>query len=169
MKLKTRKDGFFGAENQAKWTQVIYRNKYSFQNPLRQTFRQKKILSQFLNITESLIFPVIYFAGNCQFKTEVPLNVIRSRPAKHIKAYKSTLLQPEEVESLIYIIKQHLAQSVLRKKDHLRSLKQRHASFTTCPHCGNQLVERIAKRGLREGKAFLGCASYPKCRFTKDI
>lgn len=37
-----------------------------------------------------------------------------------------------------------------------------------CPNCGNQLVERKAKRGVNAGNTFLGCSSFPKCRFTTD-
>jgi restriction system protein len=38
-----------------------------------------------------------------------------------------------------------------------------------CPKCGNQLVQRQAKRGANLGHAFLGCSSFPKCRYTKDM
>lgn len=40
---------------------------------------------------------------------------------------------------------------------------------STCPKCGNQLIERHAKRGVNAGNTFLGCSSFPKCRFTQDI
>jgi restriction system protein len=39
---------------------------------------------------------------------------------------------------------------------------------TICPKCGNHLVERQAKRGANVGNRFLGCSSFPKCRFTQD-
>ena len=38
---------------------------------------------------------------------------------------------------------------------------------TTCPKCGNHLVERQAKRGTNVGNSFWGCSSFPKCRFTQ--
>jgi len=38
---------------------------------------------------------------------------------------------------------------------------------TTCPKCGNHLVERQAKRGANVGNSFWGCSSFPKCRFTQ--
>jgi restriction system protein len=38
---------------------------------------------------------------------------------------------------------------------------------TACPKCGNHLVERQAKRGAKVGNSFLGCSSFPKCRFTQ--
>ena len=39
---------------------------------------------------------------------------------------------------------------------------------TTCPKCGNQLIERQAKRGANVGNSFWGCSSFPKCRFTQN-
>lgn len=38
-----------------------------------------------------------------------------------------------------------------------------------CPFCGNDLVERIAHRGPTPGKKFLGCKSFPKCKYTENI
>jgi len=38
-----------------------------------------------------------------------------------------------------------------------------------CPNCGEKLVERIAKRGSTPGKTFIGCSSFPKCRYTQPI
>lgn len=52
VETKNMKGWIFGADDQAKWTQVLYRKKHSFQNPLRQTFRQKRVLSEFLSLDE---------------------------------------------------------------------------------------------------------------------
>ena len=38
-------------------------------------------------------------------------------------------------------------------------------SVTECPRCGSPLVLRKARRGRHEGSEFLGCSSYPKCRY----
>ena len=38
-----------------------------------------------------------------------------------------------------------------------------------CPRCGADLVLRVANKGENKGKQFYGCASYPKCRFVKNI
>ncbi|MCA9325798.1 restriction endonuclease [Candidatus Saccharibacteria bacterium] len=39
----------------------------------------------------------------------------------------------------------------------------------TCPSCGGELVTRTAKRGKFAGSQFLGCSSFPKCRFTRSV
>ena len=38
-----------------------------------------------------------------------------------------------------------------------------------CPKCGSNLVLREVKQGSRRGFQFLGCSSFPRCRFTKQI
>lgn len=38
-----------------------------------------------------------------------------------------------------------------------------------CPRCGNELVTRTARRGQNAGKKFVGCSSFPKCRYTQAV
>lgn len=38
-----------------------------------------------------------------------------------------------------------------------------------CPKCGAELVERTARRGANAGNLFLGCSSFPKCRYTEQL
>lgn len=40
-------------------------------------------------------------------------------------------------------------------------------SLITCPRCGGKLVLRTAKKGAHSGNQFLGCSSFPKCRYTR--
>lgn len=168
VETKNRKGWIFGSERQQKWTQSLYGENYSFQNPLRQTFRQKKILSEFLGLNESIIRTVIYFVGDCKFKTQLPANVIKSRLGKYIKQFDNRVLPPEEIDRILGVMEQHITESSLTTKDHVRSLQKRHSSTTVCPKCGSKLVERTAKNGPKAGSNFLGCENFPKCRFTRN-
>lgn len=169
VETKNMQGWIFGSEDQAKWTQTFYNRKYTFQNPLRQTFRQKKVLAGFLNVDENLIHAVVYFIGDCTLKTPLPSNVIESNIGKYIKSFKKSILTNEEVDQLDTTLAEYISESSLTKRDHIRSLKQRHASNTICPKCGSKLVERTVKTGQYKGSKFLGCSGYPKCRFTKNI
>jgi ribosomal protein L37AE/L43A len=169
VETKNKKGWIFGSRGQKKWTQSLYGNNYSFQNPIRQTFRQKKIVAEFLGVNEAIVHTIIYFVGNCKFKTELPKNVIKSRLGKYIKQIKDRVLTPEEVDRIVGEIEFYVSESSLTTKDHVRSLHKRHNSKIVCPKCGSKLVERIAKKGTNVGTKFLGCENYPKCRFTKEI
>jgi restriction system protein len=169
VETKNKKGWIFGSEDQSEWTQTIFKEKYSFQNPLRQTFRQKKVLSEFLELNESLIHTVVYFVGDCTFKTPLPHNVINTGLGRYIRKFQNHILSLQDVKHIIKILEEHISNSTLNKSDHIRSLHQRHTSNTICPKCGSKLVEKIAKKGPMEGSRFLGCSNYPTCRFTKSL
>jgi len=43
------------------------------------------------------------------------------------------------------------------------------AATPQCPTCHGPMVKRVARRGANAGKAFWGCADYPKCRGTREL
>lgn len=169
VETKHKKGWIFGSEKDPNWTQLIYGKKYTFQNPLRQAFRQKKILSEFLNVDESNIHIVIYFAGDCKFKTVLPDNVINSGVGSFIKRFGNQILSNEEVNQTIRAIDKHLADTPFSNRDHIKSLRERHSSNAICPKCSSKLIERSVKYGSNAGTKFLGCENYPRCRFTKSL
>jgi hypothetical protein len=38
-----------------------------------------------------------------------------------------------------------------------------------CPLCGYPMMRRLARKGPRKGKHFLGCSRFPVCRGTREI
>jgi len=169
VETKNLKGWIFGSESQARWTQALYNTKHTFQNPLRQTFRQKKVLAEFLDIDEPVIQTVVYFVGDRKFKTELPPNVLKSGLGRYVKQFRDPVLKFEDVNRIGETLTQHRSESSLTRRDHVRSLQKRHTSNTVCPRCGSGLVKRVAKNGPRAGAKFLGCEGYPKCRFTKNL
>ena len=164
VETKNLKGWIYGSESQSKWTQVVYKNKYSFQNPLKQTYRQKKVLSKFLDLNESHIETVVCFVGDSKFKTELPSNVLSSGLGRYIKQFQDTVLSNDEFERICGLLIS--TEGKISNREHIQSLHDRHTSDTVCPRCGSDLVERTVKQGSRSGNRFLGCSSYPKCRFT---
>lgn len=168
VETKNQKGWIFGSENQPRWTQSIYGKKYSFQNPLHQAFRQKKVLSEFLDIEVPLIQIVIFFVGNCEFKTNVPGNVLSSNLGRYIKKFSERVISLDDVDRITGKLDRYVSVSRLSTRDHVNSLRRRHASTSVCPKCGAGLVERTAMRGSHAGSRFLGCENFPKCRFTRN-
>ena len=169
VETKNYKGWIYGSADQSTWTQVIYKSKHKFQNPLRQTHRHKKVLSKYLGVKESTIQPVISFVGDVEFKTELPSNVLRSGLSSYIKQFEEVVFSDDEVERITGLLSNVKSESKVSKSEHIQSLKERHSSNTTCPKCGSDLVMREVKQGERKGSQFLGCSNYPRCRFTKDI
>lgn len=42
-------------------------------------------------------------------------------------------------------------------------------SSELCDGCGNPMVIRTVKEGPKKGRKFLGCSTFPKCGFTKEL
>lgn len=168
IETKNKKGWIYGSKDQTKWTQTLYNTKYQFQNPIRQTFRQKKVLSEFLSVSENKINDVVYFVGSCKFKTELPSNVIKSGLGRYIKRFKKKPLKTHDVQRITNLLKKHISDNKYSNRDHRQSLKKRHSSKTICPKCGSHLVMRVAINGATAGSNFLGCTNYPKCRFTRS-
>ena len=169
VETKNYKGWIYGSEDQSTWTQVIYKSKHKFQNPLRQTHRHKKVLSKYLGIGESCILPVISFVGDVELKTELPTNVLTSRVSSYIKQFNEEVFSNDEVERITGLLSNVKSEYNISKSEHIQSLEDRYSSDTICPKCGSNLVLREVKQGSRRGSQFLGCSSFPRCRFTKQI
>ena len=165
---KNMKGWIYGDEKNPQWTQVIFGNKYPFQNPLRQNYRHTKALSDFLNIPHNKFFSVIMFWGDCEFKTPMPENVLNQHYTPYIKSKTKILFSDEQVQHIVNKIKQGmLPKTGKTRRQHIQALQQRfkHETPTHCPNCGGDLIQRVAKTGHYAGKKFYGCSKYPDCHY----
>ncbi|WP_227679988.1 topoisomerase DNA-binding C4 zinc finger domain-containing protein [Psychrobacter frigidicola] len=39
----------------------------------------------------------------------------------------------------------------------------------TCPKCNGEMIQRVAKKGARQGQVFFGCSQFSKCRGVVNI
>ena len=163
IETKNMQGWIFGGERDSTWCQGIYGHKTRFQNPLRQNFRHVECLADFLKLDRGLFHSIVFFVGECEFKTPMPPNVLCSGLGNYIKSFDESLLTQSQVAEIERKLREVKATSGLTKADHLASLKQRRTSTDTCPKCGGKLVARTAKNS---GKQFLGCSNFPKCRHT---
>lgn len=169
IETKNIKGWIFGAENSDKWTQVIFGKKNQFQNPVKQNYRHTKCLSEHLKLDQELFKPVVFFIGDCEFKTDMPSNVLNSGLIPYIKEFRQVLLSPQQVEQIEASLISLKQDKTLNRSAHLDSLRGRHESTTICSRCGGSLVQRVSKKGEFAGKPFLGCSNYPKCKYIKKV
>jgi len=66
-----------GQPHDAYWTQVIYRKKSRFRNPLMQNYGHLKTVQSLFKLPESAFIGVVVFTGDAEFKTNVGPNVIQ--------------------------------------------------------------------------------------------
>ena len=126
VETKNRNGWIYGKSNEPQWTEVLYKKKFKFQNPLRQNYLHTKSLAELLRINHNLIFSVIVFWGNCQFKTIMPENVLLNTYTPYVKSKKLLLLHDKEIERICQELNQIKANtSFLDGWRHTKMLKKR--------------------------------------------
>lgn len=161
----------YGNEYDSQWTQVLYKQKYTFQNPLRQNYKHCQVIASALNLDNSLIHSVIVFIGDSEFKTPLPANVLNGGTAylNYIKQPREARIPLPELPRLIAAIqKLRLENSAENHTRHIAHVEQIR-SEPRCPRCGGKMEKRIAKNGSHAGQAFYGCSKYPRCHGTRPI
>lgn len=170
IETKNYKGWIFGHESSNYWTQILYKKKYRFRNPVIQSWGHintlKSVLFEFSFIP---YFPIIVFTGIANLKkiaSTVP--VIKSNKLiRTISKYSTKECLSSEEVNQIY---QRLVRLNIRDKDfrktHVRKAKDnqgRNEKSITCPRCGGRLSPKHGKYG-----SFYGCSNFPSCEYTKD-
>lgn len=90
----------FGNEKSDQWTQVFYRVKSRFQNPIHQNYRHVKALQQLLDfLPKEQIHPVVVFSGNAVFKSPVPKGVVYlNQLVPYLSAFQEDVISMNRVE-----------------------------------------------------------------------
>lgn len=128
IETKNMRGWIFGGKNQAQWTQTIYRNKYKFQNPLRQNYKHIKSLEFLLDLPLRNFKSIVVFTGDCTFKTEMPEEVCtRSDLIKYIHSIDVKILSDSQITDICDKIQTlRLAPSHRVNRDHVNNLGRRH-------------------------------------------
>ena len=80
IETKDYRGWIFGNGKSETWTQVIYKRKSTFQNPLRQNYYHTKALEELFDfLPKGAIKSLVIFTDKSEFKTEMPNNVINSQ------------------------------------------------------------------------------------------
>lgn len=167
------KGWIFGGSDQARWTQVIYRHKSQFQNPIRQNYKHVKAVQDLLGVEAHQLHNVVVFVGSCVPKTAMPDGVVwgvRSL-AEYIKSKRSVVFGENEIASLAEsLCENRLQPGIQTRRAHVRHVKtkitQDRQLATCCPRCGANLVERTNRQS---GEQFLGCSRFPRCSGTRRL
>jgi hypothetical protein len=174
VEVKNYSGWIFGDPNDKRWTQSLKGGrKFPFQNPIHQNFRHLAVLAVKTGIPQNLIFPLVAFADDCAFKTELPANVMHfGDVAEYIRRFKMIVIKPEQLTEIMEaFLAWDNAIDKEKRSEHVRNLKDAHAPASIharnvlCPICGNRMVLR---RSSKRGNPFWGCSKYPGCRGIRE-
>lgn len=173
VETKNMKGWIFGGENQAQWTQTLFKKSFKFQNPLRQNYKHVKALEAALDVPAEAIRSVIVFFGGGTFKSPMPANVTSGGGyIKYIKSFREPVLSELEVQNAVSQIQAgRLAPSRETHRQHVQQLRTRFdpAAERKCPKCGSGMVLRTAKQSANARNQFWGCSAYPRCRAVQNV
>ncbi|MEK5443425.1 NERD domain-containing protein [Fredinandcohnia sp. FSL W7-1320] len=175
IETKNYKGWIYGDSKSKYWTQVIYKRKEKLYNPIWQNYGHIKALQEYLGMeNEEPYHSIISFSNRATLK-KIETNssnvsvVYSSRLVGTILEHKQVHLSAGETKKIVNKLEKTLNADGDKKKQHVKNIKdsqrfyQYKINANMCPNCGSELVERKGKYGT-----FLGCSSYPKCRFVES-
>jgi hypothetical protein len=162
----------YGSAGDEHWTVCRGRAKFKLFNPLRQNQGHLVALARATGLSERLFHSLVFFwSDHCIFRTPMPENVRQMGLCAYIRSKRRYLMSNRDVETAVRLIQQRTVPSTRANVDaHVAKLKQRfqpaHSVGDPCPRCKGILVVRS---GGRPQTSFLGCSSFPHCRYTETL
>ena len=171
IETKYFKGWIFGNEKAENWTQVIFKEKHRFRNPVKQNWSHVYALKSVLtDFPQAKYHPIVVFAGSAVLK-----DITSSIPVVYTDNLNGTIralctekcLSGDDVLRIKNLLESNEITERGARKEHIRAVQQdaqeRRMKMNSliCPRCGGALKPREGRHG-----SFYGCANYPRCRFT---
>jgi hypothetical protein len=121
----------FADEAHAQWTQVLFRAKFTFQNPIRQNYRHVATVRNLLDfLPEDVISSLVVFTGSAVFKTDIPAGVTTiDRLAAIVRHHTTEVMSENRLQFCVGRLETaRLAISRQTDLEHVRQLELRHGS-----------------------------------------
>ena len=131
IETKDYKGWIFANAKDAKWTKVLFRLKFRFQNPILQNSRHVSAVHDLLDfLPPGAIKSVVVFTGKAEFKTEVPHGVFYvSGVTDYLREQTLEVMSLNRVQFCVGRLETaRLAISGKTDVDHAQSLERRHGS-----------------------------------------
>jgi hypothetical protein len=131
IETKHYKGWIFGDDKSGEWTQVIYKRKHRFQNPLRQNYKHVKAVQAVLDfLSPEQVVGVVVFTGEAEFKSNQPSGVYSlDTLVSHLKSLDRQLLSKNRMQFCVGRLEcNRLALTRETDVEHRASLEARRAT-----------------------------------------
>jgi hypothetical protein len=131
IETKDYKGWIFANPKQANWTQVIYKSKFKFQNPIFQNLRHVRAVQDLLDfLPPEAVRSAVVFTGAAEFKTDVPPSVYSlPRFVDHVRENTVEVMSLNRMQFCVGRLETaRLAISGKTDLEHIQSLERRHGS-----------------------------------------
>ena len=129
IETKDYKGWIFANAKHATWTQVLYRWKFKFQNPIFQNMRHLRAVQDLLDfLPPEAIKSAVVFTGRAEFKTEMPSGVYTlSGLIDHLRTATEEVMSLNRVQFCVGRLETaRLAISGQTDLEHVKSLQRKH-------------------------------------------
>ncbi len=129
IETKDYKGWIFANAKHATWTQVLYRVKFKFQNPIFQNMRHVRAVEELLEFLPSqAIKSAVVFTGSAEFKTDMPSGVYTlSGLINHLKSATEEVMSLNRVQFCVGRLETaRLAITGQTDLEHVKSLQRKH-------------------------------------------
>lgn len=172
IETKQRNTYITGNEHNKYWIVKAGRKKHYMYNPIHQNYGHKKAIEKILGLDDNQVIDIVCVSGQANLR-------IKSNKVVRVERLVDRILFEKEEKIQDYVSMAHRinAMNIVDKKyrkQHIEDIKEninnnteelrKEVVMNRCPRCGNELVIRKGKTG-----EFVGCLSFPKCRYTKEI
>jgi hypothetical protein len=123
----------FANAKHAKWTQVLFRCKFKFQNPIFQNLRHVRAVQELLDfLPPDIVKSVVVFAGDAEFKTDMPQGVFDlSGFVNHIRGQTTEVMSLNRLQFCVGRLETaRLAVTGKTDIEHIQDLARRHGGST---------------------------------------
>lgn len=129
IEVKDYKGWIFANEGQKTWTQVLFRRKFKFQNPIFQNLRHVQAVERLLDfLPPGVVKSVVVFTDRSTFKTDKPAGVLSlSELPAHLRGFHEEVMSVNRVQFCVGRLETaRLAISRQTDIEHVESLARRH-------------------------------------------
>jgi len=172
VETKNYQGWIYGNEVDQRWTQVIYKTRQQFYNPIKQNQGHIRALKDLLPKYRHIPFiSIINFSPKATLKDiQIHSSDVYVVHTHRVNSIIKSITRPVLSSSELLNITEHIQNRKTLSSEHVINMRNqksnRKAAITNkiCPNCSGQLVNRKGPYS-----DFLGCSNYPKCRFNSKL
>lgn len=131
IETKNYKGWIFASPDDRYWTQVLYRSKFRFQNPIRQNYSHVCAIQELLEfLPPNAILPVVVFTGEAEFRTTIPDGVFTlAKFLAYVEAHVTEVMSANRVQFCVGRLETaRLSMTTTTDVEHVRQLRRRYGN-----------------------------------------
>lgn len=134
IETKHYKGWLFANAAGSRWTQVLFRARFSFQNPILQNKRHVRAVQELLDfLPPEAVTSVVVFSGEAEFKTEIPEGVVTiGQLPQYLERQTDEIMSLNQLQLCVGRLETaRLAISTETDVEHMQNLARRHGGLSS--------------------------------------